>query len=220
MSPVARRYLVALATLLITAGVLEGIRAISAASPAYTPNFETLPLRIADYEGESIEVDQSIFNFLGADAMLERLYTGPEGTVSATLIYGAHWRNVHSPAGCYPAQGWLIVNSETVEVPAPHNSPTPENIQAQLIRVSKEDQQRLAMFVFCHPGGTTSDWTWQTVNVLFGQIFSQRGAGGVIIILRTDPMPNLAVAQRRLEQFLAEVYPYAVGFWYEDSAKE
>ena len=219
MSAITRRYVVALVAMVVTAAAVEGIRTISEVPAAYEPPFEQLPLAIAGYEGEELAVDESIFHFLGADAMLERLYSRPDSWVSMTLIYGAHWRNVHSPAGCYPAQGWLIVTDDPIEVPAPADSPTAGPIQARLLRVTKTEQQRLAMFAFCHPGGTTSDWTWQAMKVMFGQLFSQRGAGGVIIILNTEPTPNPTAAAARMNQFLAEVYPYAVSFWYEQPAR-
>ncbi len=212
MPPVTRRYLAALVVMVVAGGVLHATRALSTAPPAYQPDFAALPLQIAGYDGEELEVNESIFRFLGADAMLERLYTGPDGWVSVTLIYGAHWRNVHSPSGCYPAQGWLTVNDDAIEVAAPDNSPTPAPIEARLLRVIKNEQQRLAVFSFCHLGGTTSDWTKQGWQVATGP----RGAGGVIIILNTDSTPDRPTAQQRLKQFLAEVYPYAVSFWYEE----
>ncbi len=218
MSAITRRYVAALVAMVVTAAAVEGIHTISEAPAAYEPRFEQLSLGIADYKGEELEVDESIFHFLGADAMIERLYSGADGWVSVTLIYGAHWRNVHSPTGCYPAQGWLIVTDEPIEVPGPANSPTEGPIQARLLRVTKNEEQRLAMFAFCHPGGTTSDWTWQAVKVMFGQLFTQRGAGGVIIILNTAPTPSPAAGAERMKQFLAEIYPYAVGFWYEEPA--
>ena len=212
MSPVTRRYLVALVVMVVAGGAVEALRALSTTPPLYQPNFEALPLQIAGHDGESLEVNESIFRFLGADAMIERLYTGPDGWVRVTLIYGAHWRNVHSPAGCYPAQGWLIVSDDPIEVPPPDNSPTQDPIQGRLLRVMKDERQQLAMFSFCHLGGTTSDWTKQGWQVATGP----RGAGGVIIILNTEPTPGQAAGRQRLKQFLAEVYPYAVSFWYQE----
>ncbi len=213
MPPVTRRYLAALVVIVVAAGAVHALRALSITAPAYQPNFQALPRQIAGHDGEELEVNESIFGFLGADAMIERLYTGPDGWVSVTLIYGAHWRNVHSPAGCYPAQGWLIITDDPIEVAAPDNSPTPAPVEGRLLRVMKNEQQRLAMFSFCHPGGTTSDWTKQGWKVATGP----RGAGGVIIILNTEPIPTRSAAQQRLKQFLAEVYPYAVSFWYQES---
>lgn len=216
MSAPARRYIAAVVVLVVALGVVEAIRAINTAPPAYHPDFENLPMEIAGYKGKRQEVDPKIFDFLGADAMTKRLYTGPGGQVSVSLIYGAHWRNVHSPAGCYPAQGWLIVSDDPIEVSAPANSPTPGPIHGRLLRVRKNDHRRLAMFAFCHPEGTTSDWTVQGWKVATGP----RGAGGVIIILNTELTPTLSAGQQRLKQLMREVYPYAVSFWYEQPATE
>ncbi len=216
MSPITRRYLTAIMILVLTAAAVEGLRAISAAPAAYEPDFATLPMEIAGYQGQSREVDEFIRKYLGAEQMLERLYTGPDGWVTVSLIYGTHWRNVHSPVSCFPAQGWLIVTDDPIQVSPPANSPTSGPIHARLLRVTKNDQYRLAAFAFCHPGGTTSNWTYQGWKVFTGP----RGAGGVIIILNTEPTPDLAAGQQRLKQFLATTYPHAVSFWYQQPSAQ
>lgn len=212
MSATARRYIVAIIILLAAAAAVEAVRIVSSAPPAFAPDFATLPMKIGDYQGQNREVDEFIRKYLGAEQMLERLYTGPDGLVSVTLIYGAQWRDVHSPVSCFPAQGWLIVTDDPIQVPVSANSPTPGAIHARLLRVVKNDQYRLAAFAFCHPGGTTSNWIYQGWKVLTGP----RGAGGVIVILNTEPIPDLKAARQRLNQFLAVVYPHAVSFWYQE----
>lgn len=197
--------------LLAATAAVELIRAASNVPAAYDPDFAQVPTTIGDYSGHSREVDEFIRNYLGAEKMLERLYVGPDRSVSATFIYGAHWRDVHSTVSCLPAQGWLIIADDPITIPAPAHSPTSEPIQARLLRVTKDDRYQLTAFCFCHPGGTTSSWIYQGWKVLIGP----RGAGGVIIILNTELTPNLATAQQRLERFLAAVYPHAVGFWYD-----
>jgi len=211
MSATTRRYLIALIILLATSVAVEAVRIMSDAPAAFAPDFATLPMKIGDYQGQNREVDEFIRSYLGAEQMLERLYTGPDGAVSVTLIYGANWRDVHSPVSCLPAQGWLIVADERIQVPAPTDLPVPDTIHARILRAVKSGQRQLAAFAFCHPGGTTSNWIHQGWKVLTGP----RGAGGVIIILNTKPTPDLKAAQRRLRQFLAAVYPHAVSFWYE-----
>ncbi len=210
MSGAAQRHIVAAIILLAVAVAVEAVRIANKTPAAYVPDFATLPMKIGDYQGQNREVDEFIREYLGADQMLERLYTGPDAWVSVSLIYGAHWRDVHSPVSCFPAQGWLIVSSDPIQIPAPANSPTPGPIHARLLRVVKDDQRQVALFAFCHPGGTTSNWIYQGWKVLIGP----RGAGGVIIILNSEPTPNLEAAKQRLKQFLAAVYPHAVGFWY------
>ena len=212
MSATARRYLVAMIILLAAAAAVEAVRIVSSAPPAFAPDFATLPMKIGNYQGQPREVDEFIREYLGAEQMLERLYTGPDGLVSVTLIYGADWRDVHSPVSCLPAQGWLIVADDAIQVSAPTNLPIPGTVHARLLRAVKNDQHQMAAFAFCHPGGTTSNWIYQGWKVLTGP----RGAGGVIVILNTEPTPELKAARQRLEQFLAAVYPHAVSFWYQE----
>lgn len=181
-------------------------------SPAkFTPDFTAVPMKLGSYQGEQLPLDQSVFQFLEADAMTERRYVTDDGTVKLSLIYGSDWRNIHSPAGCYQAQGWHTITDEQVQVPAPPDSPTPGPLHARLLRVHKNEVELLAMFTFCHPGGTTGDWSKQGWKVATGP----PGAGGLVISLSTPTGGQLAQARQRLGQLLQQVYPYAVAFWYE-----
>jgi len=87
MSATTRRYLVALIILLATAAAVEAVRIMSNAPSAFAPDFATLPMKIGDYQGQPREVDEFIRKYLSAEQMLERLYTGPDGSVSVTFVH-------------------------------------------------------------------------------------------------------------------------------------
>ena len=182
----------------------------------YSPDFAVVPMQIGDYQGHQLSVDQSIYRFLEADAMTERRYESKQDAVKMTLLYGSEWRTIHSPAGCYPAGGWQVVTDEQVQVPAPAGSPTSEPLEARLLHVRKNEVELLAMFSFCHPGGTTGDWARQGWQVATGP----RGAGGLVITLGTPIGAELPEARQRLMWFLQQVYPDAVKFWYEDKRNQ
>jgi len=182
-------------------------------SPAqYSPDFAAVPMEIGPYEAKQLSTDQSIYRFLEADAMAERRYVSETSSVKLSLIYGSDWRSIHSPAGCYPAQGWQIVTDKQLQVPAPPESSTSAPLEARLLRVQKDETELLAMFSFCHPGGTTGDWAMQGWKVATGP----RGAGGLVISLSTLTGGDLLAARQRLVWFLQQVYPHAVKFWYQD----
>lgn len=208
----ARRYLAAAVLLFVGAGLTHASRTLRHAEAHYEPDFSRVPLVIGDYQGERRPVDESIFAYLDAVAMEERMYTGPDGWVRLALIYGTDWRSIHAPTGCFPAQGWHIAHSRTLNLPAPPESPHPGPIQVQVLDVTKDERRLIAMFSYARPGGTTSDWTVHGWKVATGP----RGAGGMIISLQSAvPDGDARAVEDTLARFMAEVYPGAVSFWYE-----
>jgi hypothetical protein len=205
VSPDARRYLTALAVVLVLGGAGEALRLSRPREAHYQPDFAAVPLRIGDYQGRDLPVSESIYRFLAAGGMLEREYEGPAGAVRLTIIYAADWRSVHSPTGCYPAVGWEVLEDRPVDFLAPGGA-SAEPLHARLLRVRKGDQERLAAFSFAYQGGTTADWALMTLRVALGP----RGAGGLVFTLST---PNDPGALARLGEIYAAAYPAAIGFW-------
>lgn len=208
MSPHARRYLTALAVVVVLGGAAEGVRLTRTREAQYRPDFAAVPLRIGDYQGRDLPVDESIYRYLAAGGMLEREYEGPAGAVRLTILYAADWRSVHSPTGCYPATGWEVLEDRAVDFPAPAGSGSAEPLHARLLRVRKGEQERLAVFSFAYAGGTTADWAQMTIRVALGR----RGAGGLVFTLSTPSDPE---ALARLGQIYAAAYPAAIRFWEE-----
>lgn len=207
-----RRYLAAAVLLLVGAGLTQATRTVREAEAHYEADFSRVPLVIGEYEGERRPVDESIFAYLEAAAMEERIYTGPDGWVRLALVYGTDWRSVHAPTGCFPAQGWHIMHNRTVDLPAPPGSPHPGPVQVRVLDVTRDEARLLAMFAYARPGGTTADWTLHGWRVATGP----RGAGGMIIILQSAVQDgNARAVEETLARFMAEIYPRAVSFWYE-----
>ncbi len=213
MSQTTRRYLVALAVVLLLGGAGEYLRVTRARASHYQPDFSAVPRRIGEFQGTDLPVDQSIFDFLSAGGMLEREYQGPGGRVRLSIIYAADWRSVHSPMGCYPAQGWEILDERPVTLAAPAATGGEEKLQARLLRVRKQDQERLAVFSFAYKGGNTADWATLPFRIMLGP----PGAGGLVFTLSTSATPDAEAALQRLAEIFAAAYPPAVAFWEQSS---
>ena len=197
--------------LLIGAGLTQAAMALRKTEAKYTPDFSKVPRVVGEYKAIEREVDQGIFEYLAADAMEQRIYEGPDDVISYTAIYGTDWRSIHAPTGCYPAQGWEMKENEVIKVPAPDDCPHPEPIEARAVYAVKGDAREISLFVYARPGGTTADWTSHGWNVATGP----RGAGGMIIILRSYPTTEeLKSAVRPLTELLRAVYPASVSMWY------
>lgn len=208
-----RRYLIAAVLLFAGAGLAWAARSLRPTQPGYQVDFASVPLEINGYKGKSLPMDESIYAMLKAGAMEERVYVRGEEQIHLTLIYGADWRTIHAPTGCYPAQGWQIIHNKVIELPAPPDCPHPGPLQARLLDATKGDARELALFVYARPRGTTADWTEQGLRVATGP----PGAGGLIVTLRARVGGgDVSADEKALAEFMTAIYPKAVAFWYQD----
>lgn len=206
----ARRYLIACLVLLLGAGLAAGARALRPTQARCKADFSAVPMELNGYKAETVPLDPEVQKYLAADAMEHRIYRKGESTVSLSLIFGTDWRSIHAPTGCYPAQGWQIVHDRAVDLPPAKGLEAQGPVHARLLEATKEKAREMSLFVYARPGATSADWTYHVARMMTGT----RGAGGLILILRTAPAPGgQQAAEELLRTFLAGVYPGAVAFW-------
>lgn len=212
MQQYPRRYLVAALLLVVGGAMVNAIWLNRPTEASYTASFDKVPLAVGSFKGEVLPVEKRIYAYLDADAVEEIEYTGPRGqTAHLSLVYGKDWRALHSPLSCYPQQGWSVDEKRIVELPAPPGCPHPGPLQATLMRVHKERQALLALYLFPHKGGTEADWVKQSWAVAR----SPRGTGGIIMALSTPIGGGDAdAALELLTQLLDAAYGPATEFWY------
>lgn len=211
----SRRFLIAGVILLVGAGLVQAAQMLRGAEAVYEPDFDAIPMQVGKFKGERLEQNDEIFKYLEAHTMETRVYDDGERAVSLTLIFSTDWRSIHAPTGCYPAQGWSMKENKTVKLQAPANCPHPGQIEARAVYAKKGDAAEVALFVYARPGATTSDWTAHGWNVATGP----RGAGGMIVTLRTAPQSDDFDRELRpLVELLQATYPAAVAFWYPKKA--
>jgi len=178
----------------------------------YQPDFDRVPREVASLRAERVPVEKRIFDYLGADAMEELKYTGPEGEqVRVSFVYGRDWRAVHDPLQCYKQQGWAVAESRPVELSAPEGCPHPGPLKAARLRAHKAGVTLLALYVFAHRGGTEADWTAQSWAVSR----TPRGTGGLLVSMSApvrDGDPE--GAEDLMRRVLREVYVPLTAFWY------
>lgn len=170
-----------------------------------------LPAQIGRWQGEARPVDKSIMQYLAADAMSQRLYRCGDRAFDFSAVFGTQWRSLHSPAGCYPSQGWQTVTRRQVEVPRAGSGLKGPPLNAEELFVERGKVYRLVLYLYAYPGGTTSSWVDQCMKVARGGV----RAGGIVIILGS----NCTLASRRkVEQdafdLLARIYPYVIKGWH------
>jgi len=210
----ARRHLVAIAALILGIVLSVGARRARPVESSYSVDFSRVPLTLAGMAGEKLPYDREIAEYLEADEMVTIAYGDGDEQIVASLIYGASWRTVHTPAQCYPSQGWSVVWDEDTVIPYDGDLPHEPPVMGRIMRVERDDDARLVVFVFAHKGGTSIDYAEHSWAVATGP----PGAGGLSLMLSATLVSDEAEedARRRLGALAAELYPHAVAFWYED----
>ncbi|MFW5866734.1 MAG: exosortase-associated EpsI family protein [Armatimonadota bacterium] len=208
----AIQHLIAAAVLL--AGIIATplVRDMRPRDAEYKVDLSAIPDRIGDMQGQVLPDDEGVQAYLEADMMRTVAYGEPPNYVALSVIYGASWRTVHSPAQCYPAAGWQVVWERDTVVPIEQDLPHAKPVLGRLMRAELGDQAQMVLFIFAHKGGTSLDYAEHSWAVQTGP----RGAGGLSLMLSTGLSGDEAAAQRRLIEVAGAAYPPIISFWYED----
>ena len=192
-------------------GLVYGASSFRPRAASFQADLSKVPLTLLGLEGHEMPNDPEDMAYLEADQMRTIRYGEPPDTVEVSLIYGASWRTVHTPEGCFPSQGWSIVWDRLVQIPIADDAPHPGPLNAKLMRVERGNRALLVLFVFAHKGGTESDWTQHCWAVATGP----PGAGGLSLMITAPVRPGKEQAVKaRLRDLMSAVYPFAVSFWY------
>ena len=211
MRPDARRHLLAITLVVGGIGLGQAALWLRPTTASYQVHFSDIPMEVLGLKGCKIPNDPAEAAYLQADAMLSLRYGEPPDVLNVSAIYGAGWRTVHTPEGCFPAHGWRIVSSKATEIPigdeAPHTGP----LHARLMRVERDDEVQLVLFVFAHKGGTHPGWKWHSFLVQT----ATRGAGGLLLrITAPATLGQESQVEELMDKFMRALYPHAVKFWY------
>lgn len=210
----ARRHLLAAGLMLLGVVITYGALAMRPAAVHFKPDFAAMPMELAGYTGSENPKDQTLAEYLEAEDIRGIHYQRGDDIADVSLIYGPSWRTVHTPKACFPSAGWSVVWEKYVEIPCdpaelPHKGP----VVGELMRVDREGQSMLVLFVFAHQGGSEADYAKHSFAVMSGP----PGSGGLSIMM-TSPIDQRGEDHARevLLEVMAALYPHAVGFWYQD----
>ena len=209
----ARRRILAIALMAAGVGAVYAAASLRPVALGIHVDLSGIPLELCGLKGVEVANDPDDMAYLEADAMRTLRYGEGADSVEVSVIYGVGWRTVHTPEGCFPSQGWAIAWERALAVTA-DNAPHPGPLQGKLMRVEREGEAMLVLFVFAHKGGTSADWAGHSWAVATGP----PGAGGLSVMLTARVLPGREdEIETRLCDFMRAVYPHAVGFWYRDS---
>jgi len=177
VSHLPRRYLIPLVLLALGAVVVVSIRHGRSEAPRRVFGLADLPFTLAGFQGRELPSDESVFAYLGADEMIDRLYVDPEQTqdVKLSIVFARGWRALHSPRACYKNQGWAVIEDTAYDIPTGGGEGS--EIHGARLVMEKSDLRIVAIYTFATGEATTGSWFLHSARMAFGGT----GRGGALI---------------------------------------
>ncbi len=171
-----------------------------------------MPLDFGGFHGSELPTDKSIFAYLGADEMIDRLYVdqASQRSVKLSIVYSRGWRALHSPQACFKNQGWRLIQRGPVDLPSVAGQP----IHAAQMVMDTSDERIATVYTFTTSSATTGSW----VRHSFRMAVAQDSKGGALIVA-VSPSPSAAgdeASLRAAAQVVQEAHIFLMKKWGEE----
>lgn len=167
-----------LAVLALGAAAGVSLRSSRPPPPSSEIGLRSLPLSVGRFQGRELPADDSVFAYLGADEMIDRVYVDQDAEQAAkvSVVFARGWRALHSPRACFTNQGWSVIEDRPVDIPVP--AEPHEAVHGNLLVMSKQGSRMVTVYTFAAGTATTGDWLLHSLRMAVG-----RGpAGGALIV--------------------------------------
>lgn len=205
--------MIGLLTLLVVTGICAWALSFRPDLAGDVETLRQLPSELAGWQAVDIPMEKDVADMLRADANVQRAYVHSLGYVIFVYVgyYGTARGGTpeHTPEVCYPAQGWDVVESVSVDLGGE------SELSAREFVIEKNGEQRLVHFWY-----RTEDKTGiqSTASLRWRHFWSQLAAGrgdGALVRLDTSieygdvdgARQKLVAMDRALESALGAVWP-------------
>lgn len=174
----------------------------------------SLPLQLGDWTGEDIELDERLFNAIGAHSVVNRVYrnsAGQQVSVHLALIADPTANPGHYPEVCYPTSGWGVVKRETSKVEAPGAAP----VSARLMTYGQSGTQ--VAILFWYQLGERSFVDRDSYRAARQAYFGRREWPPAVKVLLQVPSANRNKAQ--LEDVAGQIRAWLAGYGQPSAAE-
>jgi Protein of unknown function (DUF3485) len=211
MPQAARRYLAPALLLALGASGSWFVRLHRPAPGPASIGLARLPLRLADFHGRELPTDKSVFAYLGADEMVDRLYIDDvtDRAVSLSVVFARGWRALHSPQHCFKNQGWRLISNATVDMPS--GAPGGKPIDAGILVMDTARARIAVAYTFATQRATTASWTTHSFRMAIGQ--GQSGGALIVAVSPSSSAKEDGAAVNSASTILREAHRYLVANW-------
>jgi len=175
-----------------------------------TSKLAQFPHQLGEWSSVDIPLDQEVESMLRADFNVQRAYQHRLGGLVWLYVgyYGTQrgGRPEHTPAECYRAHGWEILEERTLEVEP--------GLHVNEYRVQLGGEQHLVHFWFrsFRRTGLLGGFD-QTLDRLMGRLFQGRADGSLVRISTPISDDEMIPARSRLLSFAAELDRQLAAYW-------
>jgi EpsI family protein len=171
-------------------------------------SIERVALRLDEWTGIDIPMEESVEQMLRADSQVQRLYDNPDGEFVWLYVgyYGTErgGRPEHTPWECYPSGGWQILASEERSLDVDNAGVRGRAMKNEFV-VEKEGERRLVHFWYAtHRSTAIASDAGLTVDHLLGRLSPTARADGALIRISTplaSDVEGVTVSRDRLQRF-------------------
>jgi EpsI family protein len=217
---VERWQTVAICVLFVLVGTLAWGLTLKPPLTVDTSPLEALPYEISGWPGLELPMEDEVTQMLNADFNLQRAYQDPAGGYVWLYVgyYGTDrgGKAEHTPWICYPSQGWVIRQSDTVVVDEGLGLVVNE------ILVERADETRLVHFWYrSHRGTGIQGPGGQLVDRMLGRLLGGRADGGFVRVATTlSARVGIYEARAKLQAFGVAVEALLASHWPDEHAGE
>lgn len=190
--------------LLLTAATIVFFLQRGSTGTATKIDIKTIPLKVGEWQGKDLPIDELTTDILETDAVLLRIYENPEGRqVAIAIVYYQDNRvALHLPESCLSGAGSLIVK-EDVE---PIQLSGQKDFDVNLLQVKGDKGNQVVVYYFESTGTRTAsykDMRWQR---MMNKLRSRSNNGALVrfsTVSSSSPEEDLAV----VKSFMALMAP-------------
>lgn len=196
-------YLAAIILLVTAAVFLRAVENVPAV-PLHHP-LRDLPLRVAEWRGQSGLLDPETVAALRADDYLLRSYD--DGAGRGLILYAAYYTSqppdtrIHSPAVCLPGAGWVIARTGLERIQLPGRTIT---VNRDLIQ--KGDDQEVVLYWFQMQGAVAAT-ELQATSLLAWTSLTRHRSDEALVRINARLVGNVEETVRHEVAFVRAVFP-------------
>jgi exosortase D (VPLPA-CTERM-specific) len=171
----------------------------------------TFPLRIADWRGTELGIEQVYLDELKLDDYILARYSKPEEQSEIELYvayYGSQRKgaSVHSPKACLPGGGWRI--DEFTQQVIPNIGPQGESLTVNRSLISLGESRQLVYYWFQQRGRRMTNEYFVKWFIFWDAITMNRTDGALVrLVVAVPETENIEVFDSKLQEFLRTADP-------------
>jgi EpsI family protein len=153
-------------------------------------------------------LEPEIQKVLKADDSINRMYTGPDGTVNLFIAYFLNQKQgkvPHSPQNCMPGSGWDPVRADIVKIPLPNST---ETIEVNYYVLLKGLEKNVVLYWYQSNGRVIASEYKAKIYTILDSIRKRRSDTALVrVIINVPPSSNEDAAFGVVQRFVQSMFP-------------